>query len=140
MENHKVVRMRVIALFFIFSTAALGFTTSDVVDGITVADFIDVLVYIESNGRENAIGKHGERGVLQITEAYAVDVGMEFPILCRERSSEAFLRYMDIYCKNVSLESMARIHNGGPNGNSKKSTDAYWDKVQKRLKVVKNGK
>ena len=35
--------------------------------------------------------------------------------------------------RKPTLEDIARIHNGGPNGWKKKSTDAYWAKVKKEL-------
>ena len=33
----------------------------------------------------------------------------------------------------VTQEDIARIHNGGPNGYKKKSTEKYWQKVKKVL-------
>ena len=35
--------------------------------------------------------------------------------------------------REPTLEDIARIHNGGPNGFKKSSTDAYWAKVKKQL-------
>ena len=33
-----------------------------------------------------------------------------------------------------TLEDLARIHNGGPNGWRKESTKKYWKKIEKELK------
>jgi hypothetical protein len=35
--------------------------------------------------------------------------------------------------RKPTLEDMARIHNGGPNGWKKESTKPYWEKVKKLL-------
>ena len=35
----------------------------------------------------------------------------------------------------VTLEDIARIHNGGPNGYKKQSTIPYWKKVQCLLRI-----
>ena len=36
-------------------------------------------------------------------------------------------------------ETIARIHNGGPNGWKRKSTMAYWGKVKQALEDITNG-
>ena len=35
--------------------------------------------------------------------------------------------------RKVTQEDIARIHNGGPNGYKKESTEKYWSKVKKIL-------
>jgi hypothetical protein len=35
--------------------------------------------------------------------------------------------------KNATAEDLARIHNGGPKGHTKKATLKYWDKVKKEM-------
>ncbi len=41
--------------------------------------------------------------------------------------------YLRHYGEDKSLEDMARIHNGGPDGRKKKSTEEYWQKVKNRM-------
>ena len=36
----------------------------------------------------------------------------------------------------VTIEDIARIHNGGPNGYKKQATDVYWLKVKAQLKKM----
>jgi hypothetical protein len=44
---------------------------------------------------------------------------------------EAYLKH---YGRGKSTEQQARIWNGGPTGDRKSSTEAYWRKVQKAIK------
>jgi hypothetical protein len=44
---------------------------------------------------------------------------------------EAYLRH---YGKGKTTEQQARIWNGGPTGDRKSATEAYWAKVKKHLK------
>lgn len=49
--------------------------------------------------------------------------------------------YFSRYTENVpegevTLEMLARIHNGGPNGHKKESTLKYWKKVEKAMKDI----
>ena len=46
---------------------------------------------------------------------------------------EAVMRLYFKRYKACTLEQMARIHNGGPRGMSKKSTEVYWAKVQEAM-------
>jgi hypothetical protein len=47
------------------------------------------------------------------------------------------MAYMDRYATaerlghEPTIEDIARIHNGGPDGYKKSSTDKYWEKVKK---------
>jgi len=49
------------------------------------------------------------------------------------KSKEMFNLYVEHYGKGRSLQYKARLWNGGPNGNSKTATIAYWKKIQKHL-------
>ena len=57
----------------------------------------------------------------------------------RETSIDIFLAYMARYAtyerlgRAVTAEDVARIHNGGPNGWKKQSTEKYWKNVQTKL-------
>lgn len=128
------MRQLITGVILLWPTIVSSLELGDVVDGIRIEDFIDILIQVESGGNHNAIGADGELGLLQITEEYAIDAGVELRFLDREESQRAFLNYMRRY-SDINLESMARIHNGGPLGYKKLSTLRYWKKVQERIKT-----
>ena len=99
---------------------------------------LNALIQVESNGNDEAIG------CLQIWKAYwhdateFSDVGGTYKdCFRREYAKKIVNAYMMRYCKKAWLtgdwEIVARIHNGGPRGGSKKSTEKYWLKVRKVL-------
>ena len=59
----------------------------------------------------------------------------------REYSEKIVNAYMDRYAierrlgRTVTMEDIARIHNGGPNGYRKKATQSYWEKVLNIMKI-----
>lgn len=61
----------------------------------------------------------------------------------KEYSKKVVQAYMDRYAtearlrRKVTSEDIARIHNGGPNGYDKTSTEAYWHAVEVILQKVK---
>lgn len=106
------------------------------------------LISVESGGDPAAIGDGGRAvGVLQIHACVIADVNrvykmdLSWPedaqdpviaqLICRN--------YLSIYAKEERLgreptmEDMARIWNGGPNGYKKPATLPYWQKVQTAL-------
>lgn len=97
---------------------------------------------VESGGNALAIGDGGRAaGVAQIWPITVRDVnrfaGTKFTLNDRfsvEKSRQMFNLYVNHYGKGRSDEYKARIWNGGPTGNTKKSTIAYWHKIQKHLK------
>jgi hypothetical protein len=44
-----------------------------------------------------------------------------------------FARYAPTALAKKDWETLARIHNGGPKGHTKKATLGYWSKVQKEM-------
>jgi len=42
--------------------------------------------------------------------------------------------YLKAYGKGATPEQLARRWNGGPRGDTKTATEAYWRKVQKAIK------
>jgi hypothetical protein len=110
-------------------------------------EFIMLLSMVESIGNPHAIGRHGELGMLQMTSAYVQDAA-EFAnkdwthedAIDEVLAIKIFRAYMARYAteerlgRPITLEDVARIHNGGPNGYLKKSTQLYWDKVQWAMK------
>ena len=97
---------------------------------------------VESGGNALAIGDGGRAaGVAQIWEITVKDVnrfaGTKFTLNDRfnvEKSRAIFQLYTEHYGKGRSDEYKARIWNGGPTGNKKRATIAYWNKIQKHLK------
>lgn len=109
---------------------------------------LDALIQVESMGDDNAVGDGGNAiGSLQIWRVYWLDA-VEFSDLggdyldCfkRQYAEKVVDAYMTRYAKEAwtstrlfDAEFCARLHNGGPRGNQKKSTEKYWTRVQKQL-------
>jgi soluble lytic murein transglycosylase-like protein len=96
---------------------------------------------VESGGNPRAVGDN----------SLAVGIAQIHPIMVREanrlagtkytlkdrldpvKSKAIFTIYVEHYGKGKSLEYKARLWNGGPGGNNKKATIAYWKKIKKHL-------
>jgi hypothetical protein len=108
---------------------------------MNLGPLIAALIAVESNGNDMAIGDGGRAiGALQIHKAVVVDVNriagtsytqqqMTNRIVAR-RVCEI---YLSRYAAGKTNEEAARIWNGGPTGNRKPATVAYWNKVKKHL-------
>lgn len=100
---------------------------------------------VESGGDANAIGDQGKAlGVYQIWESYWRDAVAYVPSIggcyqdCKDPKYAEFVvrAYLARYAPKrgtVTLEMLARIHNGGPRGYLKPATLKYWLKIQKVL-------
>tara|TARA_R100001510_G_C7656200_1_gene215984 strand:+ start:2714 stop:3094 length:381 start_codon:yes stop_codon:yes gene_type:complete len=98
---------------------------------------------VETGGHpdpEHALGAAGEYGPYQITEQYWLDaieysdLGGKYEDVSNEWYAQlVMIAYFERYCKNDSLECLARTHNGGPQGEYKTSTDSYWFKIKEAL-------
>jgi len=105
-------------------------------------DLLNAIAVVESRNDPNAVGDGGKAiGAYQIHRIYVDDVnsilGWRF-FSYKDRWSAAKSRemvgvYLRHYGKGKSLEAMARIHNGGPKGDKKKSTLDYLEKIKKEL-------
>ena len=110
---------------------------------------LEAICQVESNCDSNAIGDAGDAiGPFQIHQAYWYDA-VEFsndPYLTTGEYHDCFnyeyaylilLEYMNRYASDalnpVNAEKIARIHNGGPKGYKKQSTQKYWQKVKSVL-------
>jgi len=114
---------------------------------MTYISLIMALITVESNGDNFAKGDRGKAlGCLQLHAAYVQDAAEHAEMSWihedayqRDVAVAIFMAYMDRYATEERLgrkptaEDMARIHNGGPNGYKKSSTDAYWAKVKEQL-------
>jgi len=90
---------------------------------------------------DRAVGDKGRSiGPYQITRAYWADsgIGGEWTRCRGPAYSEAVMSaYWKRHCPDAlrrrDTQILARIHNGGPNGQTKRATWAYWQKVRKNL-------
>ena len=98
--------------------------------------------------RNGIVGKKDEVGFYQIRKIYVDDVNRIVgkniytydDRLNKKLSEQMMMIYINHYCtkerigRNPTLEDAARIHNGGPNGFKKISTEEYWKKIERNLK------
>ena len=114
---------------------------------------IQALIQIESNGNDLAVGDvnlaNPAFGCLQIRQPCVTDVNRKLATNYRAEeclgnrglSIRICREYLNLYAteKRVghkpTLEDYARIWNGGPNGFRKTSTEDYWRKVKRFLKM-----
>lgn len=110
-------------------------------------EFFRVLSIVESNNNKNAVGDNGKSiGIYQIHENYFQDARDFNKNLSKYTYKDCFnpeiarmvvSAYLSRYCKNGSMEDMARAHNSGPNWRNKKHlTNNYWARFQKYVKKI----
>jgi hypothetical protein len=108
----------------------------------TLSNLISALIIVESSGNDLAIGDNGRAiGPLQIHRGVVLDVnritGSNYQwqqMTNRAQARAVCEAYLKHYGKNCSTEQLARRWNGGPTGDRKPATEAYWAKVKKHLK------
>lgn len=137
------------AILFLTATVCAQRPTVERLDEVRaeLRPFLDALIHVESNGDDNAVGDKGKAlGCLQIWEIYWTDAVEYAPKLggkyddVRQRiyAERVVCAYLLRYARHAvaekNYEVLARIHNGGPAGASKKATQGYWVKVSKALK------
>ncbi len=103
-----------------------------------IEQLLDAIAQVESRSDRNAVGDSGRAiGVYQIHQRYWQDgtriLGIDWPY--KDATNPAKARqvvraYLRHYGKDRSLLDMARIHNGGPNGHKKQSTQDYARKIE----------
>lgn len=118
---------------------------------MTLKTLLIAMIIVESGGNKDAVGDDGKSfGCLQMTKAYVEDAAKHadegwthkdaFDI---KTAFKIFNAYIDKYATKdrigrvITPEDIARIHNGGPNGWKKKSTEKYWEKVKEVMKANK---
>lgn len=107
---------------------------------------LDAIRQVESGGDDAAVGDGGKAiGAYQIWKVYWQDATEWCTALkgtwadCYERQHAERIvvaywhRYARTALRNGDHETLARIHNGGPRGATKRATEAYWGKVSKQL-------
>ena len=103
---------------------------------------ISALMIVESSNNDMAIGDQGRAiGCLQIHKAVVLDVnritGSHYrhqDMTNRVQARAVCEAYLKHYGRGASTEQLARRWNGGPRGDTKTATEAYWAKVKKHLK------
>ncbi len=108
----------------------------------TISNLISALIIVESSGNDLAIGDNGRAlGPLQIHRGVVQDVnritGSNYrwqSMTNRVQARAVCEAYLKHYGKGASTEQLARRWNGGPTGDRKSATEAYWAKVKKQLK------
>jgi hypothetical protein len=108
----------------------------------TISNLISALIIVESSGNDMAIGDQGRAiGCLQIHRAVVLDVnritGSHYrhqDMTNRAQARAVCEAYLKHYGRGATTEQLARRWNGGPTGDRKSATEAYWAKVKKQLK------
>ena len=109
---------------------------------MNLTNLISALISVESSGNDLAIGDQGRAiGCLQIHKAVVLDVnritGSHYKhseMTNRVAARAVCETYLKAYGKGATTEQLARRWNGGPTGDRKSATEAYWSKVKKHLK------
>jgi soluble lytic murein transglycosylase-like protein len=108
----------------------------------TLSNLITALIAVESSGNDLAIGDNGRAvGPLQIHRGVVLDVnritGSNYrhqDMTNRAAARAVCQAYLTHYGRGATTEQLARRWNGGPTGDRKSATMAYWAKVKKALK------
>ena len=109
---------------------------------MNLTNLISALMLVESSNNDLAIGDQGRAiGCLQIHKAVVVDVnrftGSHYrhsEMTNRAQARAVCEAYLKHYGKGATTEQLARRWNGGPTGDRKTATVAYWRRVQKAIK------
>lgn len=108
---------------------------------MNLTNLISALIAVESGGHDNAIGDGGRAlGPLQIHRGVVLDVnritGSHYrweAMTNRAHARAVCEAYLRHYGRGCTTEQLARRWNGGPAGDKKAATEAYWQKVKKHL-------
>ena len=109
---------------------------------MNLTNLISALIMVESSNNDLAVGDQGRAiGCLQIHKAVVLDVnritGSHYKhseMTNRVAARAVCETYLKAYGKGATTEQLARRWNGGPTGDRKSATEAYWAKVKKHLK------
>ena len=108
----------------------------------TLSNLISALIIVESSGNDLAIGDQGRAvGPLQIHRGVVLDVnrftGSHYrweDMTNRVAARAVCQAYLTHYGRGATTEQLARRWNGGPTGDRKTATVAYWRRIQKVIK------
>ena len=108
----------------------------------TKEDLFRAMAAVESSNNPKAVNaKETALGIYQIRPMYFLDSGIKGshtqvyePTVARKVCERYFLRYEPKAFANNDIETLARLHNAGPNWRkNKSSTDKYWNKIKNNL-------
>jgi len=109
----------------------------------TVDNLLDAMYTVESNRGKITVGDDGKAiGPYQIWREYWHDavefdktIGGKYEDCMNKAYSEKIVRaYWKRYApKGATIEQLARIHNGGPQGHKRNATLKYWNKIVKEM-------
>jgi hypothetical protein len=113
---------------------------------------LEAIRMVESVGNDNAVGDGGKAfGPYQISWRHWRDamrqggVYWSYPYYAYSRSHarQAVLWYWERFCPEaldrLDFETLARVHNGGPDGMGNRRTLGYWRRVREQLDVLHAG-
>ena len=116
--------------------------------GTDTRSILDAIRTVETGGEadpDRAIGDKGRAlGAYQIHRGYWLDATEKDPALRalgyesvtdREIAERVVIAYLTRYSPDWKLETVARIHNGGPKGHRKESTLDYARKVRAAMET-----
>ena len=116
--------------------------------GTDTRRILDALRQVETGGSrdpDRAVGDDGRAlGAYQIHRVYWLDAVEHNPSLVangetydsvrdRAYARRVVMAYWSRYAKSWDSETLARVHNGGPKGATKRATLGYWAKVRAKL-------
>lgn len=109
--------------------------------------FLNALAYVESNNNDDAVGDNGKAiGRYQIWNVYWKDAvaknwvlkGDYVRVKDRIYAERVIVAYLTRFAPDAvatnDYETLARTHNGGPNGPKKKATLRYWSRIKYALR------
>ena len=104
---------------------------------------LDAMYTVESNRGKITVGDNGKAiGPYQIWREYWHDavefdktIGGKYEDCMNKAYAEKIVRaYWKRYApKGATIEQLARIHNGGPQGHKRTATLKYWNKIVKEM-------
>lgn len=141
-----MTKKTITTILFLAVSALSSFAADRKIDADT-RKFLDAIRRVETGGLPNAgKGAVGDKGAsigpYQIQRAYHADARMKSGKYEDCSASHAyseqtmlayFARYAPKALESKDWQTLARVHNGGPKGHTKKATEAYWAKVQKEM-------
>lgn len=141
-----MTKKTITTILFLAVSALSSFAADRKIDADT-RKFLDAIRRVETGGLPNAgKGAVGDKGAsigpYQIQRAYHADARMKSGKYEDCSASHAyseqtmlayFARYAPKALESKDWQTLARVHNGGPKGHTKKATLGYWAKVQKEM-------
>lgn len=141
-----MTKKTITTILFLAVSALSSFAADRKIDAET-RKFLDAVRRVETGGLPNAgKGAVGDKGAsigpYQIQRAYHADARMKSGKYEDCSASHAyseqtmlayFARYAPKALESKDWQTLARVHNGGPKGHTKKATEVYWAKVQKEM-------